>query len=136
MNVVLVQVYLTNSVHINDIKSNIYSLMESMGIKCESKTEDWPPIFSSPKFHKAHLKFRYVISYSSCSIRPLAVSVSLALKAIYSEISPFTRMLFKKTSLNRNRVILNNKPILDAIEEVNEKSAACNLWSSRTNESF
>ena len=53
-------------------------------------------------------------------VKPLAVKVYLALKAIYSEISRYTKMLYKVTGVNRNWIILNNRPIMDALELVKE----------------
>ena len=101
--------------------------MVDIGLKVSSKTDLLPHMFSSPKFHKPKLKFRYVISYANCSIKPLAVKVSLALKAIYSEICRYTKMLFKVTGINRNWVILNNKPILDSLNYINEHGIARNI---------
>ena len=80
-----------------------------------------------PKFHKPVLKFRYVISYSKCSIIPLALKVSLGLKAVYSEICRYTKMLNIVTGVSRNWIILNNKPIIDAIESINENGIARNI---------
>ena len=70
--------------------------MEEVGIKVDSKIESLPHMFSSPEFHKPNLKFRYVISYANCSPKPVAVKISLALKAIYSEISRYSNMLFQR----------------------------------------
>ena len=112
---------------VTDINKTIYDFMEVAGIKVEEETDSLPHMFSCPKFHKPSLKFRYVISYADCSIRPLAVKVSLALKAVYSEICRYTKMLFKVTGINRNWIILNNKPILDSIEYINQHSVARNI---------
>ena len=95
--------------------------MDEVDIKVsetDAQVKSLPHMFSSPKFHKSSLKFRYVISYSECSIKPLAVKITLALKAIYSEICRYTNMLYKVTGVNRNWVILNNKPILETLEDV------------------
>ena len=112
---------------ISDINRVIYKFLEEVGIKVDSKIENLPHMFSSPKFHKPNLKFRYVISYANCSLKPLAVKISLALKAVYSEISRYSNMLFKVTGVNRNWVILNNKPILEALDRINESSVARNI---------
>ena len=137
------QYYLSNIIHecqsnegidevsgekeINDINRVIYEFLEEVGIKVDSKIENLPHMFSSPKFHKPNLKFRYVISYANCSLKPLAVKISLGLKAVYSEISRYSYMLFKVTGVNRNWVILNNKPILEALDRINETSVARNI---------
>ena len=137
------QYYLSNIIHecqsnegidevsgdreINDINRVIYEFLEEVGIKVDSKNENLPHMFSSPKFHKPNLKFRYVISYVNCSLKPLAIKISLALKAVYSEISRYSNMLFKVTGVNRNWVILNNKPILEALDRINETSVARNI---------
>ena len=55
------------------INNCIHSFIKYIGIKTDSTNESLPTIFSSPKFHKPVLKFRCVISYSKCSIRPLAI---------------------------------------------------------------
>ena len=82
---------------VRDINRDIFKFMEDVGIKVDSKVDNLPHMFSSPKFHKPILKFRYVISYANCSLKPLAVKISLALKAVYSEICRYTNMLFKVT---------------------------------------
>ena len=112
---------------VSDINKAIYDFMKVAGIKVEKETDSLPHMFSCPKFHKPKLKFRYVISYANCSLRPLAVKVSLALKAVYSEICRYTKMLFKVTGINRNWVFLNNKPILDSIDYINQHSVARNI---------
>ena len=84
-------------------------------------------MFSSPKFHEPSLKLRYVIFYFNCSIKPFAVKVPLALQAIYSEISRYTKMLYKVTGVNRNWIILNNRPIMDALKLVSENGIARNI---------
>ena len=109
------------------INNCIHSFIKDIGIKTDSTNESLPTIFSSPKFHKPVLKFRYVISYSKCSIRPLAIKVSLGLKAVYSEICRYTKMLNIVTGVSRNWIILNNKPIIDAIESINENGIARNI---------
>lgn len=112
---------------VRDINRDIFKFMEDVGIKVDSKVDNLPHMFSSPKFHKPILKFRYVISYANCSLKPLAVKISLALKAVYSEICRYTNMLFKVTGVNRNWVILNNKPILEALNRINDTSLARNI---------
>ena len=67
------------------INDNIHNFINDIGIKVDSKVSLLPHMFSSPKFHKPSLKFRYVISCFNCSIKPLAVKVSLTLKAIYMQ---------------------------------------------------
>ena len=36
-------------------------------------------------------------------------------------------MLFKVTGVNRNWIILNNKPILEALDQINDSSVARNI---------
>ena len=43
-------------------------------------------------FHEPILNFRCVSAYATCSLKPLAVKISLALKAVYSEICRYTNM--------------------------------------------
>ena len=52
---------------------------------------------------------------------------STGLKAVYSEICRYTKMLNIVTGVSRNWIILNNKPIIDAIESINENGIARNI---------
>ena len=46
-----------------EINDNIHIFINDIGIKVDSKVSLLPHMFSSHKFHKPSLKFRYVISY-------------------------------------------------------------------------
>ena len=101
--------------------------LDSINIDRSSCKDTLPHMFSSPKFHKPSLKMRYIVSYSNCSIKPLAKMVTLGLKAIFSEICRYSNMLQKVTGINRNWIILNNGPILDVLNYINNNSVARNV---------
>ena len=97
---------------------------ENKNISCS--TLQFHNIYSVTE-HKPSLKFRYVVSYANCSIKPLAIKVTFALKAIYSTISRYSNMLFKVTGVNRNWIIQNNQPILDTLNYINDNTVARNI---------
>ena len=80
-------------------------------------------MFSVPKFHKSKPKLRYVVSYFICVAR----KVTLAFKAVQSEIESYSNILLKVTGTNRNWVIKNNNPIIDSLAYINENGIARNV---------
>lgn len=115
--------------NVSTINSDILSFMNKHNFISDDREykEGLSHMFSSPKFHKPSLKMRFVVSYFNCSIKPVAHKVTLGLKCIYSEICRYSKMIFKVTGINRNWVILNNEPILETLNYINENSVARNV---------
>ena len=86
-----------------------------------------PHIVLFPKFHKPKLSQRFVVSYASCTIKPVAERVNLGLKAVYSQICSYSRMIFKVTGIKRNWIINNNEPILECFNDYLESDRARNI---------
>ena len=86
-----------------------------------------PHIVWFPKFHKPVLSQRFVVSYSDCTIKPLAKYVTLGLKAVYQQICSYSHMMFKVTGIKRNWIIQNNQPLLDCLNDINRVSKARNI---------
>jgi len=61
------------------------------------------------------LSQRFVVSYSSCTVKPLAEKITLGLKAIQYQIVSYTRMMLILTGIKRNWIIESNAPILECI---------------------
>jgi hypothetical protein len=86
-----------------------------------------PHIVLFPKFHKPKLSQRYVVSYSNCLVKPLAIRLTLGLKAVYQQVVNYCNMMFKVTGIKRNWIINNNVPILDCLNSVCVSSRARNI---------
>jgi len=109
-----------------DIVNSQIKFMKDMGITSDD-CNNLPHIMLFPKFHKPILSQRYVISYSSCSIKPLAKKVALGLKGVFKQICNYANMMRKVTGINRNWIILNNEPILECLNNINENGKARNI---------
>ena len=92
-----------------------------------SNDNSLPHIVLFPKFHKPKLSQRFVVSYASCTIKPVAERVTLGLKAVYSQICSYSRMIFKVTGIKRNWIINNNEPILECFNDYLESDRARNI---------
>ena len=86
-----------------------------------------PHIVLFPKFHKPTLSQRFVVSYSSCLIKPLAKHLTLGLKAVYKQICSYSNMIYKVTGINRNWIIDNNTPILNCTRDMSVNGRATNI---------
>ena len=83
-----------------------------------------------PKFHKLTLSQRFVVSYANCTVKPITHRLDLELKAVYCQISSYSRMLYKVTRLKRNWIIDNNRPILHCFDSYRETDANRNVSRS------
>ena len=79
-----------------------------------------PYMFMFPKFHKKVLSQRFVVSYSSCAVKPLAEKLTLGLKAIQYQIVNYCRMMLVLTGIKRNWIIESSAPILNCIENLKD----------------
>ena len=86
--------------------------------KVKSEYNELPYMFLLPKFHKKELSTRFVISYSSCVIKPLAQNITLGLKAVQFQTVSYCRMMRILTGIKRDWVIHSNQPILDCIDGI------------------
>ena len=86
-----------------------------------------PHIVLFPKFHKPSLSQRFVVSYANCTVKPIAQRLTLALKAVYSQICSYSRMLFKVTGIKRNWIINNNEPLLECFSNYIDNDRARNI---------
>jgi len=98
----------------------------NINITLDKKVE-LPHIVLYPKFHKAILSQRFLISYSDCYIKPLCKKVGLALSCVYSTIVNYSNMLEIVTGINHNFMIQNNEKILSCIDNINENGFARNI---------
>ena len=101
---------------------------KKLGSLCiQSEIDSLPYMYLLPKFHKAELSQRYVISYGNCTVKPLAKRITIVLKAVQYQIISYCRMMRVLTGINRDWVIHNNQPILNHIDKVNACSTARNI---------
>ena len=98
-----------------------------MNVQGEDLNNQLPHIVLFPKFHKPKLSQRFVVSYVSCVIKPLASRITLALKAVYQQVISYSNMIYKATGIRRNWIINDNTPILDCIENIGVESRARNI---------
>ena len=68
-----------------------------------------------------------MVSYASCTIKPVAQRLTLGLKAIYTQICSYSRMLFKVTGIKRNWIIDSNTPLLECLNNYMETDRARNV---------
>ena len=102
-------------------------MKEMLNIDSTNKEDVLPHIVFFPKFHKPKFSQRFVVSYASCTVKPIAERLTLGLKAVYSQICSYSRMLFKVTGIKRNWIIDNNEPILDCFNSYVESERARNV---------
>ena len=102
---------------IDDICTSIKDFMKSAKIDVTDIDEKLPHMVLFPKFHKPNLSQRFVVSYASCAIKPLASRITLGLKAVYKKIVSYSNMIFKVTGINRNWIIDNNSSLLDCFSK-------------------
>ena len=100
---------------------------EYLKLNTSDSDDRLPHIVLFPKFHKPKLSQRFVVSYSSCVIKPLARNIPLGLKAVYKQICSYSNMIYKGTGINRNWIINNNAPILDCFDNLSQFSRAMNI---------
>ena len=106
-------------ISIDDICSNVKKFMSnSCQINVSSLDNSLPHMVLFPKFHKPRLSQRFVVSYSNCTVKPLAKGLTLALKAVYKKICSYSDMIFKVTGINRNWIIDNNTKLLDCMSNI------------------
>ena len=104
-----------NDTSIDDICGELKDFMKRADIDITQIDNRLPHIVLFPKFHKPKLSQRFVVSYASCSVKPLAARLTLALKAVYKKIISYSNMIFKVTGVNRNWIIDNNTSLLDCL---------------------
>ena len=102
-------------------------LVNKLKVDTSVSKDELPHIILFPKFHKPTFSQRFVVSYSSCLIKPLAKRITLGLKAIYKQICSYSNMIYKVTGINRNWIINNNTPILECTRELSINSRASNI---------
>jgi len=86
-----------------------------------------PYTYWTPKFHKAVLSYRFIVSYADCSIKPLARKLSLAFRVVLKQIESFGRMLKKVTGINHCWIINNSMAIVDHLKNINNRSSGRNI---------
>ena len=119
-----------SNLNVEIINKNVTKFCKSvLNFDTDPEISSIPHMVASPKFHKPILKMRYIVSYAKCSIKLLAKYLTQGLKAIYKEIVSYCKcnMLFKVTGVKRNWIILNNNPILEGLNYINEHSIARNV---------
>ena len=96
-------------------------------IKDNELTSSLPFIYCIPKFHKNPVKFRFIISSSSCQTKPLAKTISLGLKLCQQQHKVHCQALRSYTGVNNYFIIDNNKPLLDCLMNLNQRNKARSL---------
>ena len=86
-----------------------------------------PYTYWTPKFHKPTLSQRFIVSYATCSIKPLANKLSLAFRVILRQIESFSRMLHSVTGIKHCWIIDNSKAIVDYLDTLNERYSGRNI---------
>ena len=115
---------MNNSLSYSCVNSSINDICEVQKLCLDTQTnsnlDDFefvlPHIGLFPKFHKLKFSQRFVISYSNCSIKPLAKLLTLALKAVYNQVCSYANMLFKVTGIKRNCIIKTKEPLLNCFD--------------------
>ena len=102
-----------------------YEYVTSM--KLTTSCDKIPYTYWIPKFHKPVLSHRFIVSYGSCTIKPLANKLSLALGVIIKQIESFGNMLYKCTGVRHYWIVNNSLPIVDYIKNVNQRKAGRNI---------
>ena len=102
-------------------------LNERFSLKDIDSKDKLPHIVLFPKFHKPKLSQRFVVSYSSCTVKPIAKRLVLGLKAVYSQICSYSRMIMKVTGIKRNWIIDNNEPLLECFSKYIDTDRARNI---------
>ena len=86
-----------------------------------------PYMYWTPKFHKPSLSQRFIVSYASCAIKPLAKKISLALKVVLNQVKSFGNMLYNCTGVKHYWIVDNSTPIVDYLKSVNQRKAGRNI---------
>ena len=93
-------------------------MSNSSQINVSSLDNSLPHMVLFPKFHKPRLSQRFDVSYANCTVKPLAIGLTLALKAVYKKICSYSDIIFKVTGINRNWIIDNNTKLLDCMSNI------------------
>ena len=120
--------YSTVDISLNDILDKQKDFLKSnINAKVENLDMMLPHIILFPKFHKPVFSQRFIVSYASCMIKPLARLLTKGLKAIYNQICSYSNMIFKVTGINRNWIIKNNEPLLECLNSYLNSERARNI---------
>ena len=107
------------------IKRNIGDLSSLFGINNIAKEHHkLPHMYWLPKKHKNPTKFRFIVAGPACSIKPLAKVVTRIFKMFYRQIDTYNRKARFFSGVNTFWVIQNNRPVTDAIKNINNRKAA------------
>ena len=96
-------------------------------MKVSEDNKKLPRIYWLPKLHKNPSKFRFIIAAPKCSIKPLATSITLALKLLYKQIESYNNKTSYFSGVKTFWPILNNLPVINAIKQLNDRKKAYSI---------
>lgn len=112
----------------NDIINNHTNFIRNkFNMKVQEDNKRLPRIYWLPKLHKNPSKFRFIIAAPKCSIKPLATSITLALKLLYKQIESYNDRSSYFSGVKTFWPILNNSPVIKAIKQLNERKKAYSI---------
>ena len=109
------------------IDSHIKFLGNKLNIKVQENNRKLPGIYWLPKLHKKPTKFRFIIAAPKCSIKPLASSITSALKLLYKQIESYNDRSSYFSGIKTFWPILNNLPVIHAIKQLNDRKRAFSI---------
>ena len=80
-----------------------------------------------PKMHKNHIKARFIIASPKSSIKPLASTITLIFRLFLRQIQTYNDNCRFFTGVNMFWVVQNNKPVIDAMNELNKRRKATSV---------
>ena len=86
-----------------------------------------PNIYWMPKMHKNCIKARFIIASPKSSIKPLASTITLIFRLFLRQIQTYNDNCRFFTGVNMFWVVQNNKPVIDAMNELNKRRKATSV---------
>ena len=107
------------------INRNVNDLSKLFGIT-DAKEDNHclPRMYWLPKMHKNPTKARFIVAAPKCSVKPLSKTVTSVFKLFFKQIESYNNKSKFFSGVNTFWVIQNNKPVTDAIKNLNKRNRA------------
>ena len=76
------------------------------------------------QMHKNPIKDRFMIAYPKSSLKPLARTVTSIFRLFFRQIQTYNNKCRIFTGVNNLQAVKNNKPVTDAMNELNKRRKA------------
>ena len=111
----------------SDLFNNHSNFLKKLNLKITEDNKRLPNIYWLPKLHKKPTKARFIIAAPKCSIKPLSKSITSVFKLLFNQIHSYNDESRYYSGVNSFWTILNNKPVINSINNLNKRSKASSI---------